>query len=328
MNKKKAADPVLPAKQTTLQRIVTTTVNGLDMDATVAVMTQLKGPLVPQASKGFSDREVRAVLRTLSGGEGKSLPWHDDQEDGAIRFRMVTPGSKHLLAMRLRDGKTVYGVLVVGKQEGRPFTKREKTTIASVSRRLTEQLQEANLFDHAVLLARPWVLDEPLTDTPSSDAADSTTRTYTSPHVQERIGESLTEAQSLVPFDRGWVTLYDPVAASLEVLGCLAGHKKELLPGQRLSVNESASGWAVRHRKPRVDQNLASTQGRFQDYKQLYRDRFRCTFVTPFLVRGRVAGTLTLASRTDGQYGLRGSRIRQTRTDHDAIGPTVRRPLP
>ena len=307
MTKKKTPEPAKPAKQTTLQRILTTTVNDLGMDATVAILNQPKGPLMPQVAKGFSPREVRAVLRTLSGGDGQGdgLLWEGGQEkgNGAVRLlRMVTPGSKNLLSMLLRDGKVIYGVLVVGKQEGRPFTKREKNTLDSAGRRITEQLREANLFDHSALLARPWVLQEPSTEDPAPEAAESAARPYTSPQVQERIAEQLNGAQSLVPFDRAWVTLYDPVDASLEVLGCVAGHKKELLPGQRLSLNESASGWAVRHRKPRVDQNLASTQGRFHDYKQLYRERFRCTLVVPFFVRGRVAGTVTLASRTAAQY--------------------------
>ena len=306
MNRKKTADPVRVSKQTTLQRILTTAVNDLGMDATVAIMNQLKGPLVSQVTKGFSAREVRAVLRTLSGEEGQrnSHLWSTEGEErnGAIQLRMVTPGSKNLFALLLRYGKVVYGVLVAGKQGGRPFTKREKNTIDSLSRRITDQLREANLFDHSVLLARPWILQEPSAEEVGPEAVESTMRTYTSPQVQERVAERLTEAQVLVPFDRGWVTLYDPVAAVLEVLGCLGGHKKELLPGQRLPLNESASGWAVRHRKPRVDQNLASTQGRFHDYKQLYRDRFRCTFVVPFFVRGRVAGTITLASKTTAQY--------------------------
>ena len=306
MTKKKTQEPVRPSKETTLQRILTTTVNDLGMDVTVAIMNQPKGPLVPQASKGFSDREVRAVLRTLSGGDGRGNGLlrgaGQEQGNGAIRLRMVTPGSKNLLVMLLRDGKVVYGALVVGKQEKRPFTKREKTAVGSVGHRITEQLREAKLFDQSLLLARPWVLQEPSVEDPVPEAVESTTRTAPSPQVQERIAEYLTGAQSLVPFDRGWVTLYDPLAASLEVLGCLAGHKKELLPGHRLSLNESASGWTVRHRKPRVDQNLASTQGRFQDYKQLYRERFRCTLVVPFFVRGRVAGTITLASRTAAQY--------------------------
>lgn len=306
MTRKKTSEPVRSSKQTTLQRILTTTVNDLGMDATVAIMSQPKGPLVSQVSKGFSAREVRAVVRTLSGGNGQpdGLLRNAGKEDGngAIELRMVTPGSKNLLAKLLREGKVTYGALVVGKQERRPFTKREKTTVDSVSQRITEQLREAKLFDQSVLLTRPWIVPEPLTEEPVPDTADATTREYTSPQVQKRVAECLTEAQSLVPFDRGWVTLYDPVAASLEVLGCLAGHKKELLPGHRLSLNESASGWTVRHRKPRIDQNLASTQGRFLDYKQLYRERFRCTLVVPFFVRGRVAGTITLASKTAAQY--------------------------
>ncbi len=306
MTKKKTPEPVRPSKQTTLQRVLTATVNDLGMDATVAVLNQLKGPLMPQASKGFSDREVRAVFRTLSGEDGQAdgLLWGAGQEpgNGAVRLRMVTPGSKNLLAILLRDGKAAYGALVVGKQEGRSFTKREKSAVGSAGARITEQLREANLFDHSVLLARPWVLQEPSAESAAPEAAESAARTHASPPVQERIAGSLSHAQSLVPFDRAWVTLYDPLDASLEVLGCVAGHKKELLPGHRLSLNESASGWTVRHRKPRVDQNLASTQGRFQDYKQLYRERFRCTLVVPFFVRGRVAGTVTLASRTAAQY--------------------------
>ena len=125
---------------------------------------------------------------------------------------------------------------------------------------------------------------------------------YATPEIQAGITGILTEVGETLPFDRAWVTLYDPLAALLEVLGSLGGHKKELLPGQRLPMDESASGWAVRHRKPRTDQNLASTQGRFQDYKQLYRERFRSTIVVPFFVRGRVAGTVTLASKTPMQY--------------------------
>ena len=45
MTRKKVADPVRTSKQTTLQRILTTTVNDLDMDATVAIMNQPKGPV-------------------------------------------------------------------------------------------------------------------------------------------------------------------------------------------------------------------------------------------------------------------------------------------
>lgn len=291
------------SKQTTLQRILTKTVNELGMDATVAILNQSDGPLVPHVTKGFSDREVRAVLRTLSRGEERrqhESPLSVNAENGhvGIQLRIMTPGSKNLLAMVLKNTKRVYGVLVAGKREGKPFTKRERSTLESAGQRITDQLREARLFDQSVILAPPWVWQEPSSKPSGSEVAAG--RTYASPQVQERISGSLKEAQ--VPFDRGWVTVYDPFAAVLEVLGCVAGHKKELLPGQRLSLNESASGWAIRHRKPRIDQNLASTQGRFQDYRQLYRDRFQCVLVVPFFVRGRVAGTMTLASKTAAQY--------------------------
>ncbi len=308
MTRKQTTTSARSAKQTTLRRIATTAVNDLGMDATVAVTTQLEGPLVSQVAKGFSDHEVRAVLRALScGGAGQSNghlggPQDGGADPGVIPMRMVTPGCKNLLAMFLKDGKEVYGVLVVGKPEGKVWAKREKTMIESASQTITDRLRDANLFDHSVILARPWVLQDPLPQLAVPEAADSTTRTYTSPQVQECILACLTAARDLVPFDRGWVTLYDPVAAALEVLVCLGGHKKELLPGHRLSLNESVSGWAVRHRKPRIDHNLASTQGRFHDYKQLYRDRFLCTLVAPFFVRGRVAGTITLASQTASMY--------------------------
>ncbi len=302
--------PVPASKQTTLQRVATTAVNDLGMDAAVAIMNQFEGPLVPQAAKGFSDREVRAVLRTLSclpGGEEspdgrRRGAQNGTAEPGVIPLRLVTPGFKTLLATFLKDGNEVYGVLVVGKPEGKVWTKRDKATIESVSHTITDRLREANLFDHSVILARPWVLQEPSARPSVSDTAGSTTRTYTSPQVQECVVACLASARALVPFDRGWVTLYDPVAAALEVLGCLDGHAKELLPGHRLSLNDSVSGWAVRHRKPRLDHNLASTQGRFHDYKQLYRDRFQYALVAPFFVRGRVAGTITLASQTASRY--------------------------
>lgn len=291
------------SKQTTLQRILTRTVNDLGMDATVAILNQSDGPLVPHVTKGFSDREVRAVLRTLSKGEERRqnespLSVNVENGNGGIQLRMITPGSKNLLAMTLKNAKRVYGVLVVGKREGKPFTKRERSTLESAGQRITDQLREARLFDQSVILATPWVCQEPSSKPSGSEVAAG--RTYASPQVQDQISASLKDTQ--VPFDRGWVTVYDPLAAVLEVLGCVAGHKKELLPGQRVPLNESASGWAIRHRKPRLDQNLASTQGRFQDYRQLYRDRFQCALVVPFFVRGRVAGTITLASKTAAQY--------------------------
>ncbi|RMH05555.1 MAG: hypothetical protein D6704_09260 [Nitrospirae bacterium] len=299
-------DTTTLSHQSTLQRILTTAVNELGNDATVAVVTQQGGPLVPQVSRGFTEREVRAIFRALSLEEwGKSRTDPSDQEKdhyGVVRLRMVSPGAKVLLAIPLRHNSQLYGVLVIGKREGALFTKREKAAVESAAAAISDKLRQANLFDTAVILGRPLVAHEPLATVSSSRLSLSPSHAYTNALIQERIARLLEETHSEAPFDRAWVTLYDPLAASLEVLGGFAMSRKDLLPGQRLPLDESASGWAVRHRKPRIDHNLASTQGRFQDYRQLYRDRFQCTLVVPFFVRGRVAGTVTLASKTSHQY--------------------------
>jgi signal transduction histidine kinase len=57
-----------------------------------------------------------------------------------------------------------------------------------------------------------------------------------------------------------------------------------------------------------VDHDLASTQGRFQDHKHLFKDRFRSAMVVPFFVRGQVGGTITLASKTPTRYALPDAR--------------------
>lgn len=306
MRKTPAPKSAPVSKQTTLQRILTTAVNELGMDTTVAILNHADGPFAPQVTKGFSDREVQAVLRALSGGawstEKGSGRSNGVDLKGALNLRVVAPSSKNLLAVPLKDGTQLYGVVVLGKRGGSAITKKERTSIDLVKDSITKQLREAKLFDGSVILHQPKVSQESIPKPEPQKEEVGQVRNYTSPQVQEKVLALLTDAQNSLPFDRGWVTLYDPLAASLEVLGCLAGHKKELLPGQTLSLNESASGWAVRHRKPRIDHNLASTQGRFQDYKQLYRDKYRCTLVIPFFVRGRVGGTITISSKTADQY--------------------------
>ena len=64
----------LPTKQqSTLQKILTSAVNEVGMEAAlVAIMAHDSGPLIEQVSRGFSPREIRAILRALSLEELKS----------------------------------------------------------------------------------------------------------------------------------------------------------------------------------------------------------------------------------------------------------------
>jgi GAF domain-containing protein len=305
-------ESTLPTKQqSTLQKILTSAVNEVGMEAAlVAIMAHDGGPLVEQVSRGFSPREIRAILRALSLEELKSVSPRNTTDgtelNNVLRLRMVTPGTKVALAIPLKFGGRVYGTLVLARRENVALTKREKTTLSTNVNFITGELKKAGLFGSSVILGNPVVANEPL-GLPESEERVAVARTYTNEHVQERIANILTEVDDGVSFDRGWVTIYDPLLASLEVLGVLGTQKRDLSPGQQLSLEDSASGWSVRHRKARSDNNLASTQGRFHDYKQLFKDKFTSTIVVPFFVRGRVAGTLTLASKNPDQFDHNGS---------------------
>ena len=308
-------ETTLPTKQSTLQKILTSAVNELGMEAIlVAIITSDGGPFLPQVSRGFTSREIRAILRTLSphdwGKPGSKGPASDSDLNKVLRLRMVTPGSKVLVSVPLKHGGRIYGTLILGRKESSTLSKRDKSTVERTRNFMTEELMKAGLFSSSLILGRPLVAQEPMTSD-GDGTHPSQPRSYSNPVIQERVTTLLNDMGETLPFERAWVTIYDPIAATLEVLGGIGSAKRDLVPGQRLLLDESASGWTVRHRKPRADHNLASTQGRFQDYKQLYKDRFASTVVVPFFVRGRVAGTVTFASKSPSQYESNGFQIGQ-----------------
>ena len=309
-------------KQTTLQRTLTTALNELGAEAAlVAICDRDDGPLTVQGARGFSPREVQAILRPLTVQEVSALsaPVPDGRsggrhmEDGeslkAARLRLITPAAKSLLAVPLRYRHRAYGVLIIGRKESAVFTKKEKALIENAGDSITSALERASLFDGDVILSRPRVAHDPM---PAPQAVEpSVPSSYSTPETQDRVVEILNELAQTMPFDRAWATIYDPIAGAVEVTGVAGepkGEKKEPKPGQRLALDASASGWTVRHRKARVDHDLASTQGRFQDHKSLYKDRFKSALVVPFFVRGQVGGTVTVASRAATQYSLADTR--------------------
>jgi signal transduction histidine kinase len=318
-----AAESLRASKQTTLQRTLTSALNELGLDpAVVAILERDQGPLVAQGSRGFTPRDVQAILRALSVQDAGLLAPPAATSEGesgrAVRLRMITPGAKSLLAVPLRHKQRSYGVLVMARKESATFSKKEKTLIESASDTITNALERASLFDGSVLLTRSWVSAEPA-PAPQPAAAEPYTQpaSLATPAVQERIASLLGETAQVLPFDRAWVAFYDPLVGAVEVVG-LSGewrsepkgdHKKDLKPGTRLALDASASGWAVRHRKARLDHDLASTQGRFLDHKYLYKDRLKSCLVVPFFVRGQVGGTISLASRTAEQYAAPDARL-------------------
>lgn len=300
-----------PPPDTHLQRTLNTALNDVAAEsALAAIFHQEKGPLVGHAARGFTPRDIQAILRTLSAQPAlASTPADHDQDGRTVRLRLITPGAKSLLGMPLRHQNRTYGFLVIGRKEGATFAKKERGTLEQAGDDITKALDREGLFNTTVILSRPYVAQEPAPAAPQSAEIFTAPTSRFTPELQEKIVAALAEANQYVAYDRAWACHYDPLAGNVEVLG-IAGdaksdpkdHKKDMKAGQRLTLDSSASGWAVRHRKPRVDHDLASTQGRFLDHKHLYKDRFLSSLVVPFFVRGQVGGTLTLGSKEPERY--------------------------
>src|SRR5690242_8939021 len=94
-----------PSPETSLQRTLNAALNDVGADAALAaVFHQENGPLIEHASRGFTPRDVQAVLRTLSTQRTGVLASTAQDPDGgrAIRLRLITPGAKSLLVVPLR----------------------------------------------------------------------------------------------------------------------------------------------------------------------------------------------------------------------------------
>jgi signal transduction histidine kinase len=298
-----------PQPDTHLQRTLTSVLNDLPVDsALAAVFHREQGPLAGHAARGFTARDVRAILRTLSTPAAVEASSSDQDGGRTMRLRMIAPGAKSLLSAPLKHRNRTYGFLVIARKENATFTKKEKGLMDQAGEDVTKALDREGLFNMNVVLSRPLVMSDP-TAAPSATEMFAAPVSHVTPELQEKIAAVLTDANEIVAYDRAWVGHYDPLAGSVEVLG-MAGDlkseqkdgKKDMKPGHRLTLDSSAAGWAIRHRKPRVDHDLASTQGRFLDHKQLFKDRFQSSLVFPFFVRGQVGGTLTLAAREAGRY--------------------------
>jgi signal transduction histidine kinase len=299
-----------PPPETHLQRTLTSVLNEMPVDAALAaVFHRENGPLVGHATRGFTARDVQAILRTLAApGIGDAVASREQDGGRTVKLRLVTPGAKSLLGVPLKHRNRTYGFLVIGRKESATFAKKEKGLMDQASDDVTKALDREGLFNMNVVLSRPLVMSDPAAAPPPTELYTAPV-SHVTPELQEKIAAVLAEAQDTVAFERAWVCHYDPIAGNVEVLGVagdLRGEqkdgKKDIKPGHRLALDSSAAGWAIRHRKPRIDHDLASTQGRFLDHKQLFKDRFQSSLVFPFFVRGQVGGTVTLASREQGRY--------------------------
>src|SRR5207247_10759255 len=130
--------------------------------------------------------------------------------------------------------------------------------------------------------------------------------------------------RSLVPYGRPLVNRHEPRSKTLTTLVPHAPGHCEWLEGQTLTLEGSAARWVTRHKKPRVDRDLASTQGRFLDYKELYKDKFKTAIVLPLKKGQDLIGTILLGSKTPDVYNADMARAAAPQLEQlAALLPTV-----
>ena len=129
-----------PKPETHLQRTLTTALNEVGAEAALAaIFHQEEGPLIEHVSRGFSSREVHAILRTLSTQPSSLVaPGQEGDEGRVVRLRLITPCAKSLLSIPLRHVDRTYGYLVVGRKEGATFAKKDRKSTRLNSSHMSE----------------------------------------------------------------------------------------------------------------------------------------------------------------------------------------------
>ncbi len=277
---------------TSLTKTFNAALNELGSDmALIALKEDGFGPYLSQSNRGFSPREVQAVVKALSvpevgfdgaAGNGETRP-------KTVRIRMTAPAHRSLLGVPLRVSRRVCGALVVGRKDTVSFNDKDRRHLAEAAGELEEALTKSG-----ILASGPAGVPSPAPSDPAS--------AFVSAIGDAGLEALMAQIRSLIPYDRVLLTRYDPQTKLLTTLLSHTAERCEWREGQTLTLDGSAAGWVIRHKKPRMDRDLASTQGRFLDYKELYKDKFKTALGLPLRKGQDFIGTLVLGSKTPDVY--------------------------
>ncbi len=260
----------------------------------VALKEDGLGPLQSHAHRGFSPREVQAIIRALSYPE-VGLDAHAGNGGAAltpIRIRMTAPAHRSLLSIPLRHEGRVCGALVIGRKDISSFPEKERRRLEGSAEEI-----EAALGKAGVLM---W--ESSRHRQPSAPVPAGSTPAPSGEAENQAVDSLMGELRTLIPYDRALLSRYEPDTKTLVAFMSHTGGICEWRQEQPLKLDGSAAGWVVRHKKPRLDRDLASTQGRFLDYKELYKDKFKTALVLPLRRGSDLIGTIALGSRTPNLY--------------------------
>ncbi len=290
---------------TSLQKTFNTSLNELGADmALIALKEEGFGQFASHAHRGFNPREIQAVVRALShpevGFDGAAGNGNTRQR--TVRIRMTAPSHRSLLTIPLQVSKRVCGALVIGRKDIVTFSDKDRKHLADAAEDL-----EAALVKAGVLAFTAAPAAAPMTETGSGG-----------------LEPLMAQIRSLIPYDRALLTRHEPRSKTLTTLLSHTPGHCEWREGQTLTLEGSAAGWVIRHKKPRVDRDLASTQGRFLDYKELYKDKFKTAMVLPLRKGQDLIGTLLLGSKAPDIYNADMARAAAPQLEHLAsLLPTL-----
>src|SRR5205807_3813348 len=280
----------------------TLSVLGADM-ALIALKEGGFRPFVSHALRGFASREIQAVVSALShpevGFDGAA--GNGGARQRTVRIRMTAPSHRSLLTIPLQVSKRVCGALVIGRKDIVTFSDKDRRNLTDAAVELEAALAKAGV---PVLGAVP--VAAPIAETGAGS-----------------LEPLMAQFRSLIPYDRALLTRHEPRSKTLTTLLAYTPGHCEWREGQTLTLEGSAAGWVIRHKKPRVDRDLASTQGRFLDYKELYKDKFKTAMVLPLKKGQDLIGTILLGSKTPDVYNADMARAAAPQLEHlAALLPT------
>lgn len=295
---------------TALLKTFNTTLNELNAElALIALKEDGFGPFQSHAHRGFSPREVQAIVRALSHPEVgfNGAAGNGDTDQKSIRIRMTAPSHRSLLGVPLRYERRTLGALVIGRKDIAAFTEKDRRRLEGTAGDLVAALTKAGLT--AMVSPGPSPV-QPTVATRESGRHRATREPVLpdlapvpSGVIKDPEFESLmAEIQTVIPYERALLTWYEAGTKTLAAFLSHAAGQSEWRGGRTLALDGSAAGWVIRHKKPRLDRDLASTQGRFLDYKELYKDKFKTALVLPLRRDQDLIGTVALATRTPDVY--------------------------
>jgi formate hydrogenlyase transcriptional activator len=118
------------------------------------------------------------------------------------------------------------------------------------------------------------------------------------------LSATATALARVIPFDRASLVLFDPVTDTFTTMGVTGSvPSNSAIPvGTEWPRQGSRAGWVVDHRAPLLTTDLREPPS-FVEHPRLLQDGLRSAISAALAIKGKVLGTMNVASRAPGRYG-------------------------